>query len=838
METIRYHEVLSALGKEAEGNDFEICGVSTDTRTLQPGEMFIALDGARFKGDDFVEVAVSKGAALIISKEKRADGVPTVLVGDPLEAYRTLAAKYRQKFDIPVIAVTGSNGKTTTRNMLYTILSSKYKVLTPDKNYNNVIGLSHTLFRLDGSYDCAVLELGMNHMGEINRLTKMARPSVAIITNIGKAHMGNLGSQENIKKAKLEILNGLKEGGTLIINGADPFLQDVRPNGFRLEKIGEAEDSAFRAEDIKDLGAATEFSIRYGDKSVPCRLPIIGRHNVNNALEAIAGAYELGVSPEEAAKALEGYEAVAMRNEISYDKGIAIIKDYYNASPDSMRAAADALIKFDGKKKVAVLGQMHELGAYSAEEHKKLASDISSAVDYVFFIGEDHEAFAEGLKDGKGRCFPAHSRRELKDALMAYITEGGVNAGDVVLIKGSRASAMEEFYECLKSYINSVKSDFTALPPSPTRLYVDTNAMKHNFFEIKKALEPGVEVMPMVKANAYGCGSEIIANVFKCCRYLAVADVKEAAMIRRNLPDASIMIIYQPIISDIKEIITEGCVCAVSDLDFAKALNEASLAAGIRSKIHIEVDTGASRLGIDPADAIGFAQKIKKLNGLVLDGIFMHYICADSFTESDLEFTRLQTERFAAAVRDIESVLGVPPYVHACAGAAIFNKNAAHYNMVRPGYMLYGYYPSEELRSMVSLKPALKFATVILKIAEREPGTPISYNRRFTTKRKSRIATVAVGYSDGIYRRLFNPNSEKSGCFVVNGQRAPIVGSICMDLTMIDITDIEGEVKVGDEVYIFDNVNVTVDEMADICGTIGYEIIARIEDKTDRVESF
>jgi alanine racemase len=186
----------------------------------------------------------------------------------------------------------------------------------------------------------------------------------------------------------------------------------------------------------------------------------------------------------------------------------------------------------------------------------------------------------------------------------------------------------------------------------------------------------------------------------------------------------------------------------------------------------------------------------------------------------------------------MESILGPVMYKHACAGAAIFNKNAAHYNMVRPGYMLYGYYPGNSLKEKVLLKPALKFVSVILQIKEYDEGTPISYNRKYITKRKTRIATVSAGYSDGIRRRLFNAGYDKNGCFVVNGQRAPITGSVCMDLTMIDITGIEGEVNAGDEVAIFDNINVTVEEMADICGTIGYEIISQIEDKADRVESF
>jgi alanine racemase len=186
----------------------------------------------------------------------------------------------------------------------------------------------------------------------------------------------------------------------------------------------------------------------------------------------------------------------------------------------------------------------------------------------------------------------------------------------------------------------------------------------------------------------------------------------------------------------------------------------------------------------------------------------------------------------------MEKNLGEIPYKHACASAAIFHQSTIHLNMVRPGYMLYGYYPEKSLHNKVMLKPALKFVSVILQINRHKAGTSISYGRKFTTIRNSIIATVAVGYSDGINRRLFHRTNKKNGCFVVNGQCAPIVGTICMDLTMIDITDIIGEVKVGDEVAVFDNVNMTIEEMAEICDTIGYEVISQIEDKADRVEQF
>ena len=250
METLKYSEIRKVLGLDTDCNDFDITGVSTDTRTISSGDLFIALNGANFRGSDFIEVAVSKGACAVISSDKVETSIPLILVDDTTAAYQKLASYYRDKFDIPVIAVTGSNGKTTTRNMIYTILSAKYKVLTPEKNFNNGIGLPRTLFRLDSSYDCAVLELGMNHLGEIDLLTRIAKPSVGVITNIGMAHIGNLGSQENIKKAKLEITAGLPENGTLIINGDDPMLADVAIDGINIERIGNCEGSKLCAKDI------------------------------------------------------------------------------------------------------------------------------------------------------------------------------------------------------------------------------------------------------------------------------------------------------------------------------------------------------------------------------------------------------------------------------------------------------------------------------------------------------------------------------------------------------------------------------------------------------------
>jgi alanine racemase len=842
MKDLLLSEIITAMGAVTANykqQKITVKSVSTDTRSLKKGDLYIALKGNNFDGHDFVSIAQTKGACAVVCSKDVDTVLPVIKVNDTLSALQKLAAYYRTKFNIPIIAVTGSNGKTTTKNMISAVLAAKFRVFFTDKNYNNEIGLPKSMLELDDSYDVAVFEMGMNHLGEIETLSNIAKPDIAVITNIGKAHIGNLGSQENILKAKLEIISGLKKNGLLLLNADDKYLRSVKSDACEVVFVGNSEDpEGISAANIQADDNPSSFDVVYKGHRFPCSLPAIGKHNVTNALFALFCGVKLGIGIKDAIDEIRRYTVSSMRTETAYVKGITIIKDYYNSSPDSARAALEVLANYPSSgKKIALLGEIFELGDFSVPEHTNLAKTCNEKkIDYVFFIGADFECFKKELKNGE--CFSGRERDSFSKSLKNYISGGNLTKGDVILIKGSRGMKMEEFYEPLKSYINAALSDSAHLPPSATKLYVDINAVKFNYSQIKKEVGIQVEIMPMVKANAYGCGTDIIANVFRHSKYLAVADIKEAALIRRVLPEANIVIIYQPCSSDIEEIVAGGYTVSVSNPDFAKKLDEEAAKHQKKIKIHIEVDTGAGRLGLNVSECSDFAQSIKVLSNIITEGVFMHYACADSFDKSGLEFTKKQTELFKAAVCDIENVLGGVPYKHACAGAAIFNQNAAHFNMVRPGYMLYGYYPSEALKGKLLLKPVLKFVSVILQIKEYEKGTPISYNRRFVTKRKSRIAVVSAGYSDGISRKLFNPKNKKNGCFAVNGQRAPIVGTICMDLTMIDITDIKGEVNVGDEAAIFDNVNVTIEEMASICGTIGYEIISQIEDKADRVESF
>lgn len=839
MEPINLKVIAENIDCENISESFKnilVRNISTDTRTLKKGDLYFAIKGKNFDGHTFIQIAEEKGACGIVCSCKNIKtNLPFLKVKDTVKALQDLATFYRKGLKSKIIAITGSNGKTTTKNMIYEVLMSKYKVFSAERNFNNEIGVPKSILKIDNSYDIAVIELGMNHAGEIKLLSDIVRPDIAIITSIGKAHIGNLGSIENILKAKLEILDGLKQNAPVIINADDKLLKDLEFSKYKKVSIGISNFnvSDIYASDIKFEDSRLNFKVNYDNKTFSLKLPMIGKYNIYNALFAIYIGLNFKVDIDDILNAIENYNPLcSMRNEISSVNGITIIKDYYNSSPDSALASIDTLSQYKKSgKKIAILGQIMELGDLSSEEHLKLASFCClKQIDHVFFIGKDYKSFKVGMPK---YCdsFDFNERNLLFESLKKFIKDNKISSEDTILIKGSREMKMEEIYEYLKRCLEG--EDFASYSPSCTKLYIDLNAVKYNFLQIKNKVGKDVEVMPMVKANAYGIGSDIISNLFKNCKYLAVADVKEASQIRKMLSLVNLVIIYQSCLEDIYQIVSKNFIAAVSDINFAKALNEEAKRQNKIVKIHVEIDTGHARLGINLSEVSNFAKELLNLKNIVVEGLFMHYAAADSLEESDLKFTELQTQRFKNGVKEFENIYGQVKFRHACAGPAIFNDKTEKFNMVRPGYVLYGYYPCEFIKEKVDLKPCLKLTSTILKIREVPENTPISYNRRFVTKRKSKIATIAIGYSDGIFRSLFN-----GGCFVVNGQKAPIAGTICMDLTMIDITDIKGDIKVGDEVAIFDNINVTVDDMANICGTIGYEIISRIAEKTYRVETF
>ncbi|MDR1101748.1 MAG: alanine racemase [Clostridiales bacterium] len=361
----------------------------------------------------------------------------------------------------------------------------------------------------------------------------------------------------------------------------------------------------------------------------------------------------------------------------------------------------------------------------------------------------------------------------------------------------------------------------------PSKLYVDIAAIKHNLTEIQKAIGKDVEIMPVLKAHAYGIGCEAVSRAVSSYRIAAVATVAEAIELDKYFGGGK-FVMYQPSMEEIPEICKRDFEIAVANnIEFLETLNGQATKP---VKIHINIETGSGILGVHMKDLAEFCAKIKGLRNIKVNGIFMHYSCSESVDESDIEFSNEQSEKFEQAIKIAEGVLGDIPYKHAGCSSATFAQAITRHNLVRMGLLIYGYGNEPHLTGYITIKPSLRFTTRIIQVENFPEGSYFGYGRTYKAKRDMKVATVSAGYADGISRKLTN-----GGALVVNGQKAPVVGRVCMDLTMIDVTDIKGEVKYGDEAAIFDNDVVTINEFAKISETNLAECMMHIGDTVERV---
>ncbi len=449
MKRLTLSTVAGWCGGSLVGEDREFDRISLDSRDVDESTLFVAVRGERFDAHDFIGSVAEKNASGAVV-ERRAvtenPGMPVIIVNDTRKALLDIARNYRLLLGVKVIGLTGSVGKTTTKEMTYCVVSKTLNAIKTQGNLNNEIGLPKTVFTLDESHNGAVIEMGMSHFGEISALSKTALPDIGIITNIGVSHIENLGSRDGILKAKLEILDGMKKGSTLILNMDNDKLCDVSLPDYRILGFGiDNAKAEVRATDIKQTQDSTSFTVEFFGKAQAVTLPTVGLHNVYDALAAFCVGLELETEPSVIADALSEYTPSGMRQRIKKADGITVIEDCYNASPDSQKAAINALVSLSGKRKIAVLGDMLELGDYSETAHRQIGKYAAEKkLDAVFTYGEMSRLIAEEASKGNVKSFAFTDKTELFKALNAYLEKD-----DVVLFKASRGMKLEEIIEML-----------------------------------------------------------------------------------------------------------------------------------------------------------------------------------------------------------------------------------------------------------------------------------------------------------------------------------------------------------------------------------------------------
>jgi UDP-N-acetylmuramoyl-tripeptide--D-alanyl-D-alanine ligase len=465
--TIQAAEMCGGTLTEAAKSSQRLKGVSTDTRTILPGCLFIPLIGDRFNGHEFVTDAIMKGAAAYIWQRDQGappSGAPAILVEDTLQALQQLAHAYRKSLPVRVIGVTGSNGKTTTKDLLAGMLSGRYQVLKTKGNYNNHIGVPLMMLQLSPQTEVAVLEMGMSARGEIGLLTRMAEPELAVITHIGESHLEHLGSQRGIAEAKLEIVEGLQPNGILIIPSGLPVLEEAiqacetMPLGTRVIRVGREPESEYAPAAVEWLDNPTRMRIvpqirghapESAKTAFSFEVPIVGEHHVRNALIAYVAAKWMGLRDGEIAKGCENVQMTAMRSQmVKTHSGWTVMNDAYNASPSSVRAAIEALRALPNvRRRIVILGDMLELGAEAAEWHAEIGRMLRPDQEaYVFLMGPLSRFTYEAARVS----YPVDHIRHYEDkaSILAALSDVLI-AGDHVLVKGSRGMKMEEIVQAM-----------------------------------------------------------------------------------------------------------------------------------------------------------------------------------------------------------------------------------------------------------------------------------------------------------------------------------------------------------------------------------------------------
>ncbi|HEX7734998.1 MAG TPA: alanine racemase [Ktedonobacteraceae bacterium] len=853
--------VLAYAGKQTRFDAF-----NQDTRQLLPGEMFIAVRGEHGDGHDFVLEAARRGAAgaLVearalrrapadLQEELERSGMALVAVEDTRQALQHYAHAILQRWHPVVIAVTGTAGKTSTKEAIAAVLGSSYATFKSWQNYNDLLGLPLSLGRLEERHEYAVLEMACDHPGEIAQLCEIACPTLGVVTNISPHLLQYFGSRERMAAELLSLLSFLPASGA-------GFAGDL--GGHEFPAGISAPLHTFRPEQARELQVGWDglsFKLRVEDQGEPeltLTSRLLGAHHVATMLAAYSVGRYCGVALEEIAHALEHVEALPGRLHALPGPGQArLLDDTHNACPASMIAGLEALRVLPGGQRVAILGDMLALGDFEEEGHRQVGSKAAACVDYLVTRGERAIQIAEAARQAGllAECIIATATHEDAARVARQLLEQSASSmeipgseGPVILVKGAEGMRMERVSEQLMAEPEQAPAQLVRQTPGwkqivlmrperPTWLEINLSAIANNTRRLKELVGPGVRVLIALKADGYGHGALKVARtaLHNGASMLGVATVSEATPLREAGIQAPILVFGYVPLWQMREAIRQDLTITLYTLDAAQALSRAAQALGKTVRVHVKIDTGMSRLGIRAElvdEILQLVREIRHLPNLELEGIFTHFAKADS---EDLSHARLQLVRFQNVLQVIEAEGLRPPLVHAANSAATLRLLEARFDMVRPGVAVYGLEPSPDAPLPEGFQPALAFKTQVAQVKLVPAGEGISYGCTYVTERPTWIAVLPVGYADGFRRAPTN-----WGSVLIHGQEAPILGRVCMDQSMVDVSHIPG-VRVGDEVVLIGQqgaATLSAETVAQRLGTINYEVVAEILARVPRVD--
>ena len=820
--TYTIERVATLIGAQRLGHaEARISFVLTDSRSLCfPEEtLFFALRSNRNDGHQYISELYRRGVRCFVVEE-----VPTqatnqfgdanfLVVSSTLQALQCLAQRHRETFNIPVVGITGSNGKTMVKEWLYQLLSPQMVITRSPRSYNSQIGVPLSVWLLNSHSQLGVFEAGISQKGEMQALHNIIRPTIAVLTNIGSAHEENFSSAEEKCREKLRLFKGAQ---VMVYNADDEMvtrlLNETEHKGERLAWSVKNHDAAMRITKIDKQPTHTTIHYIYKGGEPNCfSLPFRDDASVCNSIICATVGLHLGLDASTLNLRMSKLEPVAMRLEVKEGlNGCTLINDSYNSDINSLNIALDFMNRrpdHNGQKRTLVLSDILQSGLPDKELYQEV-SNLAEQRGVQKFIGI-------GPKICANKACIALPERYFFNSVADFIRSDVFKTlhNEVVLLKGARSFGFDQLTEQMVKKVHE------------TTLEVNLNAMVNNLNYYRSLMHPNTKLVCMIKADGYGAGAVEIAKTLQDHRadYLAVAVADEGATLRRNGITSNIMVM-NPEMTAFKTIFDYDLEPEVYSFRLLEALIKAAEKEGITGfPVHIKLDTGMHRLGFDPdKDMPHLIERLHNQNALIPKSVFSHFAGADA-DEFDA-FSQSQFERFDAGSKMLQAAFEHHILRHIDNSAGIEHFPQRQLDMCRLGLGLYGINP----RNNAIINNVSTLRTTILQMREVKAGDTVGYSRRGTIEHNSVIAAIPIGYADGLNRKLGNRN----GYCLVNNQPAQYVGNICMDVAMIDVTGID--CHEGDSVEIFGD-NLPVTELSNVLQTIPYEVLTGISNRVNRV---
>lgn len=819
-------KITTLLGARRYGEkDSNIAFLLTDSRSLSfPEEtLFFALQSERNDGHNYIEDLHHRGVrnfcvsnSYSIPTDKEWEDTNFLVVPSTLAALQRLAERHRDEFDIPIVGITGSNGKTVVKEWLYQLLMPSMHVTRSPRSYNSQIGVPLSVWKLNERSAVGIFEAGISQMGEMQRLADIIQPTIGVFTTLGQAHQENFHTLEEKCHEKFLLFSDCEV--LVYPQDNDIVFRELRRSDFKGRKLGWSftdSSAAFFIDKIEQEDTCTRIHYIYTESDSPTEgaftIPFISDAFVEDSIAAAVVALHLGITPTQLEDRMPTLEPVAMRLEVKDgQRGCTLINDSYNSDLASLDIALDFMQRrpdHKGRKRTLILSDIYQSGVNDAELYKEVSElVVSRGVEKFIGIGKALKNCADIIKI-EDKSFFKTTEEFISSSVFTSLHD------EVILIKGARSFGFDRITDLLVEKVHE------------TTLEVNLNALVDNLNHYRSFMKPETKLVCMIKADGYGAGAVEIAKTLQDHRvdYLAVAVADEGVELRRAGITANIMIM-NPEMTAFKTMFDYELEPEVYSFRLLEALRHAARKEGITGyPIHIKLDTGMHRLGFHPIDDMPkLIEYLNNQNALIPRSVFSHFVGSDG--DNFDEFSDYQYDLYLKGSTALQNAFEHKILRHICNTAGIEHFPERQMDMCRLGLGLYGINPrnNKVLSNVSTLK------TTILQIRHVPAGESIGYSRRTILDKDSIIAAIPIGYADGLNRHLGN----RHGYCLVNGKKAEYVGNICMDVCMIDVTDIP--CQEGDSVEIFgDNLPVTV--LSDTLDTIPYEVLTGVSNRVKRV---